>query len=222
MAFVLLAWTARHLGVEQFGALNYALAFVALLSPLANLAADQIIVRDLVGESPDAGTTLGTSGCVATGRTSSFSLTGTFYNHGSKFRYTQGVSNAPSTTPVVINLGFVDPALTVPGLCHTVHSDGIVSYTLGTSSTTGSVSTTTFDNLPYDANAVGTTLFFQALAIDPGQAGIPAVLSNGRSYTIPADPALPAVGCVYEYPLSNGNLTQSGPWTGGIVARFVY
>ncbi len=61
VAFVMLAWTARHLGVEQFGALNYAIAFVALVSPLANLAADQIIVRDLVGEPKKAGTTLGTS-----------------------------------------------------------------------------------------------------------------------------------------------------------------
>lgn len=169
-----------------------------------------------------SGTSLGNSGCTATGRTSAFSLTGTFYNHGSKFRYTQGVTNAPSNTPVVVNLGFVDPMLTIPGLCHTVHSDGVVNYTLGVSSTTGSVSTTTFDNLPYSASAVGTALFFQALAIDPGQSGIPAVLSNGRSYTIPVDPALPAVGRVYEYPLSSGSLTQSGPWTGGIVARFVY
>lgn len=61
VSFAMLAWTARHLGVEQFGSLNFALAFVALLSPLANLAADQIIVRDLVGAPTKAGTTLGTS-----------------------------------------------------------------------------------------------------------------------------------------------------------------
>lgn len=66
VSFVMLAWTARHLGVEQFGALNYAIAFVGLLSPLANLAADQIIVRDLVDRPKEAPTTLGTSFVVKT------------------------------------------------------------------------------------------------------------------------------------------------------------
>ncbi len=61
VSFIMLAWTARYLGVEQFGALNYAIAFVALFSPLANLAADQIIVRDLVSASKQAGAILGTS-----------------------------------------------------------------------------------------------------------------------------------------------------------------
>lgn len=53
VGFFTLAWTARFLGVEQFGTLNYALAFVAIFSPLAQLASDQITFRDLVNE-PEA------------------------------------------------------------------------------------------------------------------------------------------------------------------------
>jgi hypothetical protein len=169
-----------------------------------------------------SGTTLGTSGCVATGRTSAMSLTGTFYNHGSKFRYTQAVSNAPSSTAVVVNLDLFDSNLTVPGLCHTLHASPAINYVLGTSSATGAVSTVTVDNIPYNPAIVGTNLFFQALSIDPGIAPLPFVLSNGRQYTIPADPSLPAVSRVYQYPLASGALTDSGPWTGGIVTRFEY
>lgn len=48
MGFFLLAWTARYLGANQFGELNYAIAFAAIFLPLFQLASDQIIFRDLV------------------------------------------------------------------------------------------------------------------------------------------------------------------------------
>lgn len=41
-------WVARYLGPEQFGLLSYALAFVALFSPLATMGLDDIVVRNLV------------------------------------------------------------------------------------------------------------------------------------------------------------------------------
>ena len=50
VGFLTLAWTARYLGVDQFGSLNYALAFAAVFTPLSELAADQIIFRDLVND----------------------------------------------------------------------------------------------------------------------------------------------------------------------------
>jgi hypothetical protein len=169
-----------------------------------------------------SGSLLGT-GCVATGRTSTMSLTGTFYNHGSKFRFTQAVSNAPSNAAVFDNLDLSDPNLPLPGLCQPVRAaPTIVSLPLGTSSATGSVSAVTFDNIPYSSGLVGVDLFFQALALDTGLPGIPVALSNGRRYTVPANPSLPAVARVYQYPLSSGTLTNSGPWTGGIVAKFDY
>lgn len=48
MGFFLLAWTARYLGTDQFGELNYAIAFGAIFLPLFQLASDQLIFRDLV------------------------------------------------------------------------------------------------------------------------------------------------------------------------------
>ena len=41
-------WIARYLGPEQFGIFNYAIAFVALFLPIANLGLDSIVVREIV------------------------------------------------------------------------------------------------------------------------------------------------------------------------------
>lgn len=54
-------WVARYLGPEQFGLLNYAMAFVAIFSAVATLGLDGIVVRDLVKEPENAGVTLGTA-----------------------------------------------------------------------------------------------------------------------------------------------------------------
>lgn len=54
-------WIARYLGPEQFGFLNYAMAFVALFGAIASLGLGDIVVRDLVKEPDDANTTLGTA-----------------------------------------------------------------------------------------------------------------------------------------------------------------
>ncbi len=43
-------WSARFLGLEQFGSLNFSLAFVALFGAIASLGLDVIVVRDLVRE----------------------------------------------------------------------------------------------------------------------------------------------------------------------------
>jgi len=43
-------WVARYLGPEQFGAFNFAVAFVALFGAFASLGLDGIVVRDIVRE----------------------------------------------------------------------------------------------------------------------------------------------------------------------------
>lgn len=53
-------WVARYLGPEQFGVLNYALAFVALFGAVAKLGIDQIVVRDLTKTPEKTGAILGT------------------------------------------------------------------------------------------------------------------------------------------------------------------
>lgn len=54
-------WVARYLGPEKFGLFSYALAFVALFSPLASLGLDDIGVRNLVRDPARKETTLGTA-----------------------------------------------------------------------------------------------------------------------------------------------------------------
>jgi O-antigen/teichoic acid export membrane protein len=54
-------WIARYLGPEQFGMLNYAIAFVALFTPLYTLGLDKIVVRDIVQAPEQRETTLGSA-----------------------------------------------------------------------------------------------------------------------------------------------------------------
>jgi O-antigen/teichoic acid export membrane protein len=54
-------WVARYLGPEQFGQLNYAIAFVSLFGAVAALGLNGIVVRDIVREPESAYPTLGTA-----------------------------------------------------------------------------------------------------------------------------------------------------------------
>lgn len=54
-------WVARYLGPEQFGLFNYAIAFVSLLSPIAALGLDNLVIRDLVRDPASKDEILGTT-----------------------------------------------------------------------------------------------------------------------------------------------------------------
>lgn len=54
-------WVARYLGPTQFGLFNYAVAFVGLLTPLATLGLNHIVVRDLTRDPSCQAETLGTA-----------------------------------------------------------------------------------------------------------------------------------------------------------------
>jgi polysaccharide transporter, PST family len=55
------AWVARYLGTEQFGLLNYAVAWVGLFAPIASLGIENLVVRDLVANPARQGEILGTT-----------------------------------------------------------------------------------------------------------------------------------------------------------------
>lgn len=61
MGLLVGVWVARYLGPEQFGLLNYAVAFVALFTSVATLGLNGIVVRDLVQDPSMAETTMGTA-----------------------------------------------------------------------------------------------------------------------------------------------------------------
>lgn len=54
-------WLARYLGPDQFGQLNYAIAFVGLFGTLAGLGLNGVVVRDIVQDRDTANSTLGTA-----------------------------------------------------------------------------------------------------------------------------------------------------------------
>lgn len=54
-------WIARYLGPEQFGLLNFALAFTGLFGAVASLGLQGIVVRDIVRNPESARLTLGTA-----------------------------------------------------------------------------------------------------------------------------------------------------------------
>ena len=54
-------WVARYLGTEQFGILNYGMAFVAMFSFLPNLGFNQIVVRDVTKYPEKTNQILGSS-----------------------------------------------------------------------------------------------------------------------------------------------------------------
>lgn len=55
-------WIARYLGPEQFGMLNFALAFTGLFGAIATVGLQGIVVRNIVRAPESAGLTLGTAG----------------------------------------------------------------------------------------------------------------------------------------------------------------
>jgi len=54
-------WIGRYLGVQQFGVLNYATAFVAILNPLATLGLDGVVIQKMVHVSSNKEKVLGTT-----------------------------------------------------------------------------------------------------------------------------------------------------------------
>ncbi len=61
IGLVIVIFVARYLGPEQFGLMNYAMAFVALFSIFASLGLDDIVVREIVSNFEKRKEYLGTS-----------------------------------------------------------------------------------------------------------------------------------------------------------------
>ena len=57
-------WVARYLGPENFGILNYSIAYVALFILFVRLGLDQIVVREIVKRPEETDVLLGTSFCL--------------------------------------------------------------------------------------------------------------------------------------------------------------
>jgi len=162
------------------------------------------------------------TGCLSTGMTAAYKLSGSLYTHPNRLRLALSATGAPATTPVSVFLDGVDSNLSITGLCGVLHAVPTATFDLGTSTATGSVATKTFDNLPYNSSYTGVVLHMQAVSIDAGQSGYPVTVSNGLKFTIAAPPTnLGTIARVYSY-LSGATTTVPSQWTGGLITQFEY
>jgi O-antigen/teichoic acid export membrane protein len=61
LGLAIILWIARYLGPEQFGMLNFSMAFVALFGPIAALGLQGTVVRELLLEPPASYEIVGTA-----------------------------------------------------------------------------------------------------------------------------------------------------------------
>lgn len=61
LAFLVGVWTARYLGPDNYGLINYAAAYTTFFSALSTLGINSIIVKEFVDMPEEEGTTLGTT-----------------------------------------------------------------------------------------------------------------------------------------------------------------
>ncbi len=126
---------------------------------------------------------LGTE-CTATGQTTGYQLLGSMRAsaNGELLFIAQGLNLPAGTTANVLMIGATNPNLTVPGLCAPITSSGEVILPMPPAPTGFWTSTLyTFPHLPA---FVGAHFIEQAASYDPGQPGIPIVLTRGRDFTI--------------------------------------
>lgn len=61
LSLIVLSLTARHLGAEQFGLLNYSLAFIMVGVTITHLGIDSILVNEFIKNRAETGALLGTT-----------------------------------------------------------------------------------------------------------------------------------------------------------------
>jgi hypothetical protein len=159
--------------------------------------------RQYVAANTGNGNSLGGSGCIATGRTAAFAQIMRLENNGATcpnygMRIRVNATNAPADAGVFLMVSNRDAALTVPGLCHTVHAVPIFFLLAGLATTAGVLPETSF-SFGHDSSLEGAPFVTQLFALDLGQAGVPAVLSNGTHGTMPVGPAITSHEALYTW-----------------------
>lgn len=161
---------------------------------------DMYVDRENRSSARNSGAVLGT-GCIATGRTSAFSHFVAFLsyapgdpNYG--FRIEHSGSNAPTSAPVALLLGVVDPNLPLPGFCAALRTLPLIDVPRTASSASGFLATEYID-LPMNPSWVGATITSQFASPDAGQPAVGVAISNGRSTVVPAPPS--QMLCAYHF-----------------------
>lgn len=167
-----------------------------------------------------------TSTQLGTGCTTSngvMSLTTAFSATDTTLNLSFSTLRAPSTSPVILALGTFDPNLALPGFCAALHTDAIIQAPIGTSGTTGTLSSVVLP-IAWHNSLANVTLFSQVISPDLSQAGIPIALSNGRMSATPPTSGGPApTGIKRTYSLTSSSaVTGSTPSVSAVVTQMTY
>jgi O-antigen/teichoic acid export membrane protein len=114
-AIVVSVWVARYLGPHEFGVLSYAVAFVALFTPLAALGINNILVKELVLDRERERVLLGSAliaRFLGTAAAISICVAAIYYVQGAE----QGADRKLFWAVVALSLATVFNALDVAGL----------------------------------------------------------------------------------------------------------
>lgn len=151
------------------------------------------------------------------------SLTTSFSADVNNLNLSFSTLRAPSSAPVILALGVSNPNLPVPGLCTSLYTDALLQVPLGTSGTTGSLSSVVI-SAPWQDSFAGVNLFSQVLSPDLSQTGLPLALSNGRQSPLPLTRGGPApAGIRRTYSTSSSSaLTGVAPSTSAVVTQITY
>lgn len=180
------------------------------------------------GSSTSGTSTITGTGCTATGRTSAMTHTLNSVDRAGTMVIYPTVSNGPTSAPTILALGTTNPNLPYPGLCANLFTDLAALLDIGATSATGAISGDTGLGfvLP-NIGLAGATITSQAVAVDPGQTGLPLALSNGRSTVLPAPNTTDVVQVTRIYNSSTGTAGAfASPITSahsyGLVVEFTY
>lgn len=167
-----------------------------------------------------SGVNLGT-GCIATGRTSAFTLTTTMFHHvGSQLARLQAyVTNGPSTQPVILTVDGTNSNLSLPFLCGTLYALPTVTIPMPATSATGASPTLNFYSFPFSSGLLTSNLYMQAVSPDPGQnpTVLPLALSQGEDCLWPALSVTTPAPASYIYSATLTAQFGSGPFFAGSV-----
>ena len=168
-------------------------------------------------------TTLGV-GCTATSQMNPLNFGPRAYTSAGldAFYYKGTALNGPPNVPAAILFGLSNPNLTFPGLCTTVHTDGLISFSSMTSAA-GSWSMPDL-LLRWDPAWQGLKIYAQGVCTDFGQPGLPLALTNGVETVVPGMGSAPPAQIIRIF-----NTTSSTATTGtvnyysyGLIVRFTH
>jgi hypothetical protein len=108
------------------------------------------------------------------------------------------ITGGPSNASVIVLVGRRLQSLSVPGLCAPLGTDIVLTLLPGVTDGSGNLAPA-YVNVPWQAAFSGLLLTSQAVAPDPSQPGIQAVMSNATHYSLPRTAGVPGINCKRTY-----------------------